>query len=95
MKTIIREEQCLVCKGTGQRSWLYRHWEDAAGMIFCLIVYIWFWDMNSLGWKIIFVAIAALSAINIAIEKNKNKRGKCKNCGGTGRIVLEEIIEGK
>lgn len=95
MKTTIREEQCLVCKGTGQRSWLYRYWDNVAFLIGFAIIYIEIWDMYSTGWKIAFIVVAALSAIDIIVEKNKNKRGKCKNCNGTGKIILEEVVEEK
>ena len=95
MKTIIREEQCLVCKGTGQRSWFYRYGESIAFILFSSIVYIEFWHDFSKGWRTIFLIGVILSIIDIIVEKNKNKRGKCKNCNGTGKIILEDVIEDK
>lgn len=93
MKTIMKEEQCLVCKGTGQRSWLYRYWEDIGGLLISYTAYNVYWDTFSTGGKIAFAIMFFGSIISIIIEKNKNKRGKCKNCNGTGKIILEEVIE--
>lgn len=93
MKTKMREEQCLLCKGTGQRSFLYRYWEDLIGVSLFLIIYIEYWDIVSIETRIGSVIIVIIAIISMIIEKEKNKRGKCKNCNGTGKVVLEEVIE--
>lgn len=95
MTTKIREEQCLLCKGTGQRSWLYRYWEDLIGVTLFLVIYIEYWDGYSAKWKIGFITIFIIAIISMIIEKRKNLKGKCKNCNGTGKVLLEEVIEQK